>query len=49
MISYGCLAVLFLFVMIKLLNYYFHRKKAPSLEQIDTELLTALNRRSERP
>jgi hypothetical protein len=48
MISYGCLAIMFLFVAIKSLIYYIHKKRAPSITQIDTELLALLNRRSER-
>ncbi|MEC0181014.1 hypothetical protein P4H61_05835 [Paenibacillus peoriae] len=48
MISYGCLAILFLFVAVKLIIYYIHKKRAPSITQIDTELLALLNRRSER-
>ncbi|EHS57796.1 MULTISPECIES: hypothetical protein [Paenibacillus] len=48
MISYGCLAILFLFVAIKLIIYYIHKKRAPLITQIDTELLALLNRRSER-
>jgi hypothetical protein len=48
MISYGCLVVLFLFVAIKLIIYYIHKKRAPTITQIDTELLSLLNRRSER-
>jgi hypothetical protein len=48
MISYGCLAILFLFVVIKLIIYYIHKRRAPSITQIDTELLALLNRRSER-
>ncbi|MGG4221002.1 hypothetical protein ABEW32_22585 [Paenibacillus jamilae] len=47
MISYGCLAIMFLFVVIKSLTYYIHKKRAPSITQIDTELLALLNRRSE--
>lgn len=48
MISYGCLAILFLFVAVKLIIYYIHKRRAPSIKQIDTELLALLNRRSER-
>ncbi|MCC3378264.1 hypothetical protein ACFQ5D_00250 [Paenibacillus farraposensis] len=47
MISYGCLAILFLFVALKLIIYYIHKKRALSMTHIDTELLALLNRRSE--
>ncbi len=48
MISYGCLAILFLFVAIKLITYTIHKKRAPSITQMNTELLALLNRRSDR-
>ncbi|MNW23406.1 hypothetical protein D3C74_01060 [compost metagenome] len=48
MISYGCIAIMFLFVVAKIITYYLHKRRAPSYEQIDKELLTALNSRNER-
>lgn len=48
MISYGCLAIMFLFILIKVITYYVHKRRALTIEQIDLELITLLNHRSER-
>ncbi|MEK5639460.1 MULTISPECIES: hypothetical protein [Paenibacillus] len=43
MIAYGCLAVLFLFVLIKSVNYFRRQKNAPLPEELDETLLTIAN------
>lgn len=43
MIAYGCLAVLFLFVLIKSVNYFRGQKTAPLPEELDETLLTIAN------
>lgn len=35
MVTYVCLGLLFLFVVIKSANYYSRRKRSPSPEQLD--------------
>ncbi|UHA75108.1 hypothetical protein [Paenibacillus sp. 481] len=43
MIGYGFLSILFLFVVVKLIISYYHRKHTPAPEEIDRRLLAMLN------
>ncbi len=43
MVTYGCLAILFLFVMIKVIALQLHRRKPISREDTDRTLYTILN------
>ncbi|WP_186327879.1 hypothetical protein [Paenibacillus xylanexedens] len=43
MVTYGCLAILFLFVMIKVITLQLHRRKPVSREDTDRTLYTILN------
>jgi len=48
MIAYGCLGILFLFIMIKIAVYFHRQKKAPTPEDIDETLLEIANPRGDR-
>lgn len=43
MIAYGCLGILFLFIVIKSFTYYNRQKTAPTPEDLDETLLTIAN------
>ncbi|MBP2000800.1 hypothetical protein J2Z69_001831 [Paenibacillus shirakamiensis] len=43
MITYGCIGILFLFVLVRSLIYRSKRKHRLSLEEIDRELLAIVN------
>ncbi|MGE6578142.1 hypothetical protein NSQ20_29400 [Paenibacillus sp. FSL K6-1122] len=43
MVTYGCLAILFLFVIIKVTALQLHRRKPISREDTDRTLYTILN------
>lgn len=43
MVTYGCLAILFLFVIIKVIAFLLHRRKPVSQEDADRTLYTILN------
>ncbi|WP_200897666.1 hypothetical protein [Paenibacillus wulumuqiensis] len=44
-LAYACVAIMFLFVVSRLLSYAFRRKKAPSEEELEKQLLAAVNER----
>ncbi len=48
MIAYGCLGILFLFVVIRIILYYTHRKRPFPREEIDRQVLALINDRQER-
>lgn len=48
MIAYGCIGILFLFVLIRIIIYYTHRKRPFPLEEIDRQVLSIINDRQER-
>ncbi|MFE0556223.1 hypothetical protein ACFW1P_09910 [Paenibacillus sp. NPDC058910] len=43
MITYGCLGILFLFVIIKITAYFKRKKNAPTPEQLHQTLLEVVN------
>lgn len=45
MIAYGCLGILFLFIIIKIAVYFNRQKHAPTHEDLDETLLAIANRR----
>lgn len=47
MIAYGCLGVLFLFIGIKCIAYFSHRKNTPSSEDLDQTLISIINQTGE--
>ncbi|ACX67902.1 hypothetical protein V4V36_19085 [Paenibacillus lautus] len=47
MITYGCLGILFLFVIIKITAYSKRKKNAPTPEQLQQTLLEAANSKRE--
>lgn len=47
MIAYGCLGILFLFIVIKIAIYFNRQKKAPTSEDLDETLLTISNPRGD--
>ncbi|WP_433945172.1 hypothetical protein [Paenibacillus sp. SN-8-1] len=48
MIAYGCIGILFLFVLIRTILYYYHRKHPFPQEEIDRQVLSIINDRRER-
>jgi hypothetical protein len=47
MITYGCLGILFLFVIIKITAYFKRKKSAPTPEQLHQTLLEVANSQRE--
>lgn len=46
MFAYVCLAFLFLFVILRLSMYAFKRKRVPTEDELEKQLLSTINQRS---
>ncbi len=47
MIAYGCLGILFLFIVINIALYFHRQKNAPTSDDLDDTLLTISNPRGD--
>ena len=48
MVTYVCLGVLILFVVLNSISYISNRKKSPTLEEIDEKLISIVNGEAKR-